>query len=337
LAVSQDIDHSRLDKPITEKDATPSLKGADAQTRQRSETIVLDSDLESDITFTESRKPKGFRYWLQRVSIGVACATAAIWLIFGGSPLLLAILMTGIAAYGGHEFYRAVRAQGSDPNGILGIFACILFQIAALFHNRPIFSQFLPIMLTFVMIGALLVELGKPNHHPISNLGTTVLGAIYVGWLSSFVIRLRIIEHINIPIHHTGSWLLFYVCAITWISDTGGLVTGYLLGRKKLAPAISPAKTWEGFIGGIIAGTVAGIVVGAYLHFPIVLSTTLSVLLAVCAPVGDLCESALKRNLGLKDFGTFFANHGGVLDRIDSILFTAPVAYYFLMIFFAPK
>jgi phosphatidate cytidylyltransferase len=209
--------------------------------------------------------------------------------------------------------------------------------MAALWHKHPLLGQYLPIIFTFITIAGLIIEIGKPTLHPIPNLGSMVLGAVYVGWLFSFIIRLRSIESVDLPINHPGSWLLFYTCGITWISDTGGLIAGNLMGRIKLAPSISPAKTWEGVFGGALAGTTLGIVIGHYLHFAPLLSVSLSLLISLCAPIGDLCESALKRNLGLKDFGTFFANHGGVLDRIDSLLFTAPVAYYFILVYLSPK
>jgi phosphatidate cytidylyltransferase len=174
-------------------------------------------------------------------------------------------------------------------------------------------------------------------------LGTTVLGAIYVGWLISFYMRLRIMDHHTvimnprIPDDHVGSWLVILVCIVTWMGDIGGMVIGNFLGSKKLAPTISPSKTWEGAIGGVLCGTTSGTFLGLYLGFDLTASITISLLMSVFGLVGDLCESALKRNLGLKDFGGAFASHGGVLDRIDSLLFTAPVAYYFILVFLSPR
>ncbi|MDR3708019.1 MAG: phosphatidate cytidylyltransferase [Capsulimonadaceae bacterium] len=288
-------------------------------------------------------KNKGTAYWAQRITIGVGGAFACLALIYSGPPLALALFLTCLATWGVHEFYRAVRRQGSEPTDILGIIACILFQASALYSSKPIFSHYLPALLAILMIAALFVELVKAGGHPIPNLGTTLLGAIYVGWLMSFFIHLRLMDHhtvimkSSIPDYHVGPWLVILVCTVTWLGDTAALVTGYFVGRTKLAPKISPAKTWEGAIGGALFGTFVGTGLGLWLGFDLVPALTLSILMTVFGQVGDLCESAIKRNLGLKDFGTAFANHGGVLDRIDSLLFAAPVAFYFIQVFLAPR
>jgi len=283
------------------------------------------------------------RVWAQRISIGFVGVVISLLIIYADRPEFLAVFLMGMACWGLHEFYRAVRRQNVEPSEVLGMIACVLFLASALEPDKPVFNQYLPVLLALLMIAALLVELVKSGSHPIPNLGTTLLGAIYVGWLLSFYLRLRMMTHhsvvmnSNIPNSHVGSWLVILVCAVTWMGDTAGMVAGNFLGRHKLAPSISPAKTWEGAIGGIGCATLFGAGLGTYLGFNLPASVAISLLMAVFGLIGDLCESALKRNLGLKDFGGAMGAHGGILDRIDSLLFTAPVAYYFILVFLSPK
>src|SRR5262249_34427657 len=151
---------------------------------------------------------------------------------------------------------------------------------------------------------------------PIANIGATFLGVIYIGWLFSYLIFLRSLDGtVNVwPIsllhlpgfdfHARGAWLVLYVFAVTWITDTGAFVTGMRLGKHPLAPRLSPKKTIEGAIGGLIAAIVMSMAWGTWIGLPWWHCLFLGVALGLLAQVGDLCESAIKRDLGIKDFGT---------------------------------
>jgi phosphatidate cytidylyltransferase len=288
-------------------------------------------------------RPKGAAYWTQRIGVGIAGFGSTVAIIYAGRPEAFAAYLAIIGAWATHEFYRAVRRQNAEPSAFLGILACILFQASPFTAKFVLLHEFLPVLLASLMIATLLMELAKPSAHPIPNAGTTVFGAMYVGWLLSFFARLRLLDHHQVQMspgitdYHVGAWLVIFVCAVTWMSDTMGLFVGYRFGKNKLAPTISPSKTWEGAIGGVFFATVFGTCFGHWLQFDALASVVLSFLIAVLGLLGDLCESALKRDLGLKDFGTIFANHGGALDRIDSLLFTAPFSYYFMLLFMHPK
>jgi len=189
-------------------------------------------------------------------------------------------------------------------------------------------------VLLLLVLAALLAELLKPRQKPILNVGCMLLGAIYVGWLSSFVTLLcnTKISGLAVPGYTTlAEWLVFFVAATTWCSDAGALFVGSALGRHKLAPTISPAKTLEGAVGGLVCATAVGLVIGHVIHLPIVHAIVLATICAVSGLLGDLFESAFKRDLQMKDFGKVLPGHGGVLDRIDSILVSAPLAYYYMM------
>jgi len=117
---------------------------------------------------------------------------------------------------------------------------------------------------------------------------------------------------------------------VTWITDTGAYFVGSRFGRRKLAPRLSPNKTVEGAIGGLIFATAMSIAWGSWIGLPWWHCAILGPILGFLGQIGDLCESALKRDLGIKDFGGIMPGHGGILDRFDSLLFTAPIAYYYL-------
>ncbi len=289
------------------------------------------------------RRPKGAAFWTQRIGVGLAGFSSTVAIIYAGGPVVFAIYLAAIGSWACHEFYRAVRRQNAEPTAFIGILACILFQASPFTAKVTLLHEFLPVLLASLMIVTLLVELAKPSNHPIPNVGTTVFGAMYIGWLLSFFARLRLLDHsqvqmsVGINDYHVGAWLVIFVCAVTWMADTMGLFVGYRFGKHKLAPRISPSKTWEGAVGGIFFATLLGTGFGHWLHFDLLNSVVLSFSIGVLGLLGDLCESALKRDLGLKDFGTIFANHGGALDRIDSLLFTAPFAYYYILLFLHPK
>ena len=191
-----------------------------------------------------------------------------------------------------------------------------------------------------LVIAAMVVEIVKRQPKPIANVGTTVLGAIYVGWLFSYLTLLRghnLPPVLIPPVHGTtqGEWLVFFVAGTTWLSDSGALFVGRALGRHKMAPMVSPSKTWEGGLGGLVVALLGGLVFGKMLHLPLAHAAALAVLCGLAGQIGDLSESALKRDLGVKDSGVVIPGHGGILDRIDSLLFSAPIAYYYILFFLA--
>jgi len=272
----------------------------------------------------------------RRIITGLVCAicypTIALLRLGHGLPFAIGVSIFSVIA--ASELYSAVRRQGAEPTVVLGYAACIFFNLAAWKNAGDIVDPYLPLSLALLVIAGLLVELARKRPHPTANLGTTLLGAIYVGWLSSFVTMLRVSPNhlIVAPIAGTttGAWLVIYVSMMTWGADTAALFAGRQFGKHKLAPTVSPNKTWEGSIGGIVAACLIGVAGAKVLEFPVYAGTILGLLVGVFGIVGDLCASVLKRDLGVKDFGGILPGHGGVLDRIDSIILTAPIAYYFI-------
>lgn len=280
---------------------------------------------------------------LIRVVSGLIGAAVYTFLVFVDDGLPFAVMVALISFIGAAELFLAVKKhKGGSPNDILGWVACIAFQYTAWTHYGARFAPYLPALLILLVIFSLLREMIRHRPQPILNIGATLLGAVYVGWLSSYLTLLHGI-HLDVgthsllvpPIRGTtpGEWIVLFVTVCTALSDTGALFIGRSLGRHKMAPSISPGKTWEGSIGGLAFSVIGGSLFGVWLHLPLLHTLILAFLCGASGQIGDLCESALKRDLGIKDFGTVLPGHGGILDRIDSMLFSAPLAYYYVMFF----
>jgi phosphatidate cytidylyltransferase len=164
----------------------------------------------------------------------------------------------------------------------------------------------------------------------IPSVAATFFGVAYFGLLGVYFFRLR-----ELP---NGSWHLLWVFLATWAYDTGGYFVGGRWGRHKLAPHASPKKSWEGCAGGLVFTFLALLGLWKWVPFfgtfySLTDVTVLSILLSVFGQLGDLVESAMKRSLNAKDSGSFFPGHGGIFDRIDSLLFNAPLLFYYLNLF----
>jgi phosphatidate cytidylyltransferase len=164
----------------------------------------------------------------------------------------------------------------------------------------------------------------------------TFTGAAYIGWLLSAFILLHqldtplrggLLAGANIP---PGAAWVMLVLAITWIQDSAAYFVGRSLGRTKMAPILSPKKSWEGFAGGLVASVLTALVAVPILGLPVgyLAAAMIGLVAGVAGPVGDLGESLIKRQVGVKDSGDLIPGHGGILDRMDSLLFTAPVVYF---------
>ncbi|HLJ57142.1 MAG TPA: phosphatidate cytidylyltransferase [Chthonomonadaceae bacterium] len=160
------------------------------------------------------------------------------------------------------------------------------------------------------------------------------VGCVYVGFLfSSFVLLRGIPGRIAVApfgMAHTGAWIVLYAAACVWATDTLAYFVGRTCGRTPLAPTVSPGKTVEGAIGGLAGAAVVGVSFGVWIHLPWYHSLVVGIIAGLAGQLGDLFESALKREIGIKDFGQLMPGHGGMLDRADSLLFVMPLAYLYL-------
>jgi phosphatidate cytidylyltransferase len=278
-------------------------------------------------------------------------AIAAI--VFGGAAL--AALLAIAAAIGAWEFYRIARATGATPLDDAGIALAGLVPLAvhAWFQgfHIPAFSLGAVAILGVL---ALSIWLRGVEGKPLSAASITVMGVLYTGGTLGFGYALRYHPYAfaDAPVSGraipSGALLVVLPLFVTWASDIGAYFVGRAIGKHKLIPAVSPGKTIEGAVGGLVASVIVAWIVGEHWLRP---DTQLGfkwapwgliafgVIVSVAAQVGDLAESLLKREAGVKDSSRILPGHGGILDRLDSLFFVLPVSYLLLgwLLTWAPR
>lgn len=282
---------------------------------------------------------------------------AAIIIQLGGLPFTaFAILLSLIGWY---EYAKMMKAKGLDTTFILGALTLIIMLCCAWLGN---IEELLAVLTIGMLLIFLMTVLLHGTVRPIDACAS-IAGVLYIGLPFAHLILLRFLddEQINNSIESVNSlisinnatlsvlenaletlisfnfdigssliWILF-IC--TWSSDTFAYFVGVAIGSHKLASSISPNKTVEGFIGGVLGTTAMAILVGhVFFNFPLIEMAILGFVLAIVATLGDLVESVFKRFAGVKDSGILLPGHGGMLDRFDSIFYTAPVFYYFVIV-----
>ena len=219
------------------------------------------------------------------------------------------------------EFFNLV-----DKKGFNGYKTPVLFlggTLVLIAHFRGLYILNLALVTSFFIL-FFIYELREKVEGSILNFSFTIFGIFYIAYLLSHAVLLRGYER-------DGKFFLYLSIAVTMLNDTGAYFIGRYFGKHKLAPSISPSKTVEGFFGGFLFGIPSGLLINyLFRNYQNWTIFTLSFLICLSAVIGDLAESLLKRDAGVKDSGAFFPGHGGVLDRIDSLLFTIPVTYYFV-------
>jgi phosphatidate cytidylyltransferase len=244
-----------------------------------------------------------------------------------GVPLvILALLIAAAALAGTYEFYHMANFDRREPLIYLGL----LWSLALVLNPHYKNPDVLPIVITATVVISLIWLLLRPSREKaFRDWAWTIVGALYVGWMLSYWLNLRGLED--------GRDWVYLAMLTTFANDTGAFFIGRARGKHKLASTISPAKTWEGAIGGLISAIPAAIVIALVLnlispftfkYWQIIL---LGFLVGLFAQLGDLVESLLKRNMGVKESGNLLPGHGGILDRFDSLIFVGAVVYYYVL------
>ena len=268
----------------------------------------------------------------------LALVLAAIWL---RGPLLMVLvaLATGLAA---HEFFTIARRAGYEPLYPAGVALALLLGLRGYLGGDLLEGEASPgpgiaaevavlalvLMITMAHQGVLLARGGARNLQlGWPSVGVTLGGALYTGGLLGYAPLLAALPEGQ---ERAGGtlWLLLVILG-TAGCDIGAYFVGSLLGRRKLIPHISPAKTWEGLFGGTLGAVIAAVALSGLLRLDLVQAVLLVLLVCAAAVAGDLCESLLKRAAGVKDSGHLIPGHGGILDRLDSILFVLLAVYWF--------
>jgi len=251
-----------------------------------------------------------------------------------GLPLLIAVIWFGepwftilVAIWGllaAFEFYRMVAASKVSPLTCFGLIWVLLFIL------RPHFDYDLttPLLLTSAVILPLIwLLLRRQKEGAFIGWAWTMGGILYIGWLLSHFVVLRGLDD--------GRNWVFLALFATFASDTAAFFVGRAVGKHHLAPRISPGKTWEGAIAGVCGAIIVSLLFTISTPFQLLLTywqaILLGLLVSVFGQLGDLVESLLKRNMGVKESGRLIPGHGGVLDRTDSIVFAGIVVYYYVI------
>ena len=257
-----------------------------------------------------------------RVGTGVAVAVVAL-LAFKLGTLTSLLLCLVVVTFAAGEAFAVLRRSGWRPATLLGLVGTISLMVGA--YDKGIAA--LPLVLVLITAFTLLWYLfGVERGSAVAGTASTLLVVGWVALLGSFAGLL--LDPTAFPDRHGIAFLLGAIIA-TVANDVGALVVGRWIGSRQLAPNVSPNKTWEGLAGGALASIlISTVAVGAIHPWSPANAALLGVVVAVVAPLGDLCESLLKRDLRLKDMGTVLPGHGGVLDRVDALIFVLPATYY---------
>lgn len=268
---------------------------------------------------TPAAKRKFAPDWITRPVFGVLLAAAALGAIFGGTPYVA--MMAAIAAgLGAREWHGIVAGRPSRKMYLTTAVVVLALSDYVLYHR-------VPVALTLLALGTaaiLAIEVYRRGRYLWQAAGVLYLGLP--------ALALAVLRDDTYGRGH-GAWLILGTFAAVWATDTGALVVGNLVGGPKLAPRLSPNKTWSGFFGGILAATVVDAVFAWIVGATVASGALFGAGIAVAAHIGDLFESGFKRRFAVKDSSDLIPGHGGVLDRIDStltaVLFLAVLVYGF--------
>lgn len=286
---------------------------------------------ETDVMAGSARTPNQVIQRITTVLPLLPVLIGALWWDTASVALIVAIA----SLLGLREFFVGLRASHIQPYTRFGYVFGLIVVGAAYVQATMAVDLLLPTVAIGMLASMVSALFTAEEHQPLPAWALSFVAVIYVPLLLSHLVLLR-----NVTTPLTAGWISHLVTpgfawivmalATTWLGDTFAYFSGRAFGKHLLAPHISPKKTWEGSVGGLIGASLTGIFCVLLLGLPIALwqGALLGGMAGIIGPIGDLAESQLKRQLGLKDVGSILPGHGGMLDRIDSVLFVVPVVYY---------
>jgi phosphatidate cytidylyltransferase len=279
---------------------------------------------------------------LQRIAVAAVAIPAILAVLYvGGWPLALLLAFLGVI--GTWEMFELARRQGIRPLAVPGLLGAAAIPLAGymvlersvngvtcLYCGKPLDPLLAPLAALWLMsVFGVALRIRSPQDRPLAAIGVTILAPLYASGLLSmlYVLRYGPVAALRSP---GGLWFAAAPLVITWIGDTAAMAAGTLIGGPKLAPVLSPNKTWAGAVAGTVAAVATAVVLGNIplrgfsppMTAPELVALGLVVSLA--GQVGDVGESLLKREVGVKDSSALIPGHGGVLDRLDSLYFAIP-------------
>lgn len=267
-----------------------------------------------------------------RITTGVIIGVIALsCVVIGGIPLMIMALAFSFCC--SKEWKQILNNKGFYP------FLSVIMSVNIVFALLATFNKFelMPPVMVFGIIAAFFAVLFKGRQPYIANVATTIAGFLYCGWLPCHIIMMRQLGADKTDIlsfsHNLGLGFLVLMFFAILATDIGAYYAGSKFGKRPLCPVVSPKKTVEGSIGGAFFAIIISLIIGYFIKLPWYHSLFAGVLITVFAQLGDLSESLIKRDAGVKDSGNSLPGHGGFLDRVDSFMFSAPVAYYYFKCF----
>jgi phosphatidate cytidylyltransferase len=262
--------------------------------------------------------------WGSGIVLGVVALLCAH---FGSLSSL--VIVTVVVLFAGAEGFAAFRTAKYHPATLLGLVAILSLMVET--YNKGVAA--LPLVLVMLVAATFIWYLARvePAADPVAGLSSTIFVVAWIGGLGSFGALL--LNPTLFPHRHGVAFVLAAVI-VTVAADVASLLVGSAFGRHPLAPSISPNKSWEGFLGGAVAAVLVAVVVVHFIHpWTISKALVLGIVVAIVAPLGDLSQSMVKRHLGVKDMSRLMPGHGGILDRVDGLLFVLPATYFVVKAF----
>lgn len=259
--------------------------------------------------------------FLTRLMSSVIIVVVALAVIIPGKDILFAAMMV-ISLIGLFELYKVIGIEKSVL-GIVGYVADIAWFLLVRFSME---DMGLMLLMASIMLVMAVYVFATPKYSD-SQVAMAFFGIVYVGMMLSYIYQVRSLDD--------GLWLIWLIFVGSWGSDTCAYCTGILIGKHKLAPKVSPGKSIEGSVGGVIGAALLGVIYALIVRNkltgidnPIIAFSVIGAASSVISQIGDLAASAIKRNHNIKDYGHLIPGHGGILDRFDSVIFTAPIVFF---------
>lgn len=268
---------------------------------------------------------KGLNKNATRMLTGFIMGTIAMGCIMLGGVALLCLLAV-VIFFASKEYVKILEHKGFYPSLKIMLASEALLAIITYFDR----TEYVALALTLCTFAAFMWVLFRGRQPYIANVSTTILGFVYCGY---FPLHLQLLRDISSEQYHDGLGFVVMMFVAILLTDVGCYYAGTRFGKHKLAPVISPNKTIEGSVGGAVSAITGALIVGYFIGVEWYLSVIAGLICTAFAQIGDLCESLIKRDAGVKDSGNSLPGHGGFLDRTDSFVFTIPVMFYFCKYF----
>jgi len=268
----------------------------------------------------------------KRVASSIVLVPAFVWVAAGAPKWVFQALVIVVSAVACRELVRMLDRAGRPIHARLAVVVCAVLTASTVTGPSGVeglgggLAGWMPAPDLVLTVGAALIlsaPLARGGRPDVARTAYTLLAVVYVGWLLGYTIRLHWLAD--------GAARVLFLAGVTWSGESAAYLLGSAIGRHQLAPVVSPRKTVEGSIAQLVVSVAAGFLLGAWLlpWCPGTVSAAAGALLGVVGQLGDLAESAIKRSAGTKDTGALIPGHGGMLDRIDSLLFNAPAFYFY--------